>query len=157
MKSRLSIPLLIALLAATPVCVASSQAFAGDDDHEHEDHHEGGGDHHEGGGSGGGSGSSGGTGSGSGSSSNSQSGASGNHDDDSSEAQNVVQSGKAVSLNSLLNYVSSNYPGTVINVDLKKDGADYTYQVKLLTEDNKLRIVNLDAKQLKEQNTASIY
>lgn len=150
MKSRLSTFLLIALLAATPICVTSTQAHAEDDDHEHEGGSGSGGNN-----SGGGTGTSGGTGSGS--SNGGQSNSNGNHNDDSTEVQNVVQSGNAVSLNSLLNFVNTNYNGTIINVELNKNGPDYVYQVKLLTEDNKLRIVNLDAKKLKEQNTTSLY
>lgn len=160
MKSRLSNLLLIALLAATPVCIASSQAYADEDEGdrggERDDDRDDDGDR------GGGSGT-GGTGSGTGASgssapsSASQAGNSGKSDDDSTEVKNAVQAGDAVSLNKLLNFVNSNYDGKVINVELDKNPVGYTYQVKLLTDDNKLRIVNLDAQKLKEQNTASLY
>ncbi len=153
MTSRLSTLLLIALLAAAPVCAVSTHAYA-DDDGERGGGERGGGER------GGGDDDNeqdGGRGTGGSSSGSGQSSQSSNRNNDSDDVQNVVQSGKAVSLSNLLNYVNTTYPGTVINVDLKKEPDGYTYRVKLLTEDNKLRIVDLDAQQLKEQNTASIY
>jgi hypothetical protein len=72
-------------------------------------------------------------------------------------AQKAVSHGEAVSLNKLLNHIKATYEGAVINVELVRLQGRYFYKVKILTSDNTLRVVQLDALKLTEPETASIY
>jgi uncharacterized membrane protein YkoI len=76
---------------------------------------------------------------------------------DSGSIQDAVIQGKAVSLSKLMKFLSANYDGRVINVDLKKLDTKYVYQVKLLTPDNKLLTLKLDALKLTTPDSASLY
>ena len=145
MKSRRAILLLVTLLTAGSFISATAPAWA-DDDGDGGKGNDGGGESKNGSGSGI-----------DGSSTNSLGSSYKDRDDDSARIQNAVKQGHAVSLNTLLNHIKSNYDGTVINVELEKHGPNYIYQVKLLTSDNKLRILNLDAMNLTMSETLSLY
>jgi hypothetical protein len=65
-------------------------------------------------------------------------------------ARAAVQAGKAASLRKLLAFISSNYSGDVLDVRLRQNGGRYIYVVKMLSRQNLLRSVVLDAKTLKK-------
>ena len=69
----------------------------------------------------------------------------------------LVKKGKAVSMRKLLAFLDTNYQGRVINIQLNQTGKTYQYTVKLLTSDNRLKIIDLDAASLTPVTTASIY
>jgi uncharacterized membrane protein YkoI len=151
MKTRLSTLFLLALMATAPLCTASKIAFAGspgddgggDDKNGGGDDKNGGDDDDNGGGNGGGGGA--------------QSPATNSRENETDHIQNAVKKGQAVSLSTLLTFIRATYNGTIINVDLQRRGKALIYQVKLLTAENKLKILRLDALSLTDPNTASIY
>jgi hypothetical protein len=157
MKTRLSTLFLLALLATAPLCAASKVAFAdppgndggGDDKNGGGDDKNGGGDEENDGGTGGGGAGGGGGGA--------QSPATNSRENETDHILNAVKKGEAVSLSTLLTFIKTTYNGTIINVDLQRRGKSLVYQVKLLTAENKLKILRLDALSLMDPNTASIY
>lgn len=160
MKTRFTTLFLLAILATAPLCVAGKSAFAGSGEGG------GGGDSKNGGGDDDDSGSDGdvnsggggtGTGGGSGSIGSTQNTTSNSKLNDSDFVLNAVLRGQAVSMRVLFNFIAATYSGTVINVDLHKQGNGFIYRIKLLTADNRLQILRLDAVKLTDQNTASIY
>jgi uncharacterized membrane protein YkoI len=151
MKNKLPILLLTACLGAAQLCVASKTAFADDedggkkgDDHGDDDH--GGGDDDDGENNGGGA-----------SAGGNQNNNANSRANESDRIRDAVRSGQAVSMRKLLNFIGETYRGRVINVNLKEQNSAYVYEVKLLTIDNKLRTLSLDALKLTDPNTASIY
>lgn len=73
------------------------------------------------------------------------------------EVRWLVRNGKAASMRKLLAFIGANYDGRIINIQLNKTGKSYRYSVKLLTNGNRLKIVELDALNLTPVTTASIY
>jgi hypothetical protein len=73
---------------------------------------------------------------------------SGSDDDEKQEISQAVANGKAVGIKQLLRHVRQKYPGTVIDLRLQKSGGRYIYQVKILTQANRVQKLRLDAKTL---------
>jgi hypothetical protein len=165
MKTRLSSLFLVALLATAPLCAASKTAFADPPgDGGGDDNNGGGGDDKNGGGEdndndndGGGTGGGGTGGGGTGGGAQNPATNSKENETETDRIQNAVKKGQAVSLSTLLTFIKTTYNGTIINVDLQKRGKSLVYQVKLLTAENRLKILRLDALSLMDPNTASIY
>jgi uncharacterized membrane protein YkoI len=65
------------------------------------------------------------------------------------EAQNAVVQGKAKPLRDLLTYLDQNYPGQILDVDLKRSSGNLEYRLKILQESGKVIKLRLDAMSLK--------
>ncbi len=162
MNRRFATFFLISLLTGTKLVACGNAAWA-------EDGEGSGGDGGSGGSGSGGSGSGGGNDDGGnddggndddGGGEDSGSGSSGSSSGSHSESDNIkeaVEHGKAVSLGRLMKFVNANYDGKVINVELKRQGNSYSYKVKLLTTDNKLKILTLNALTLAPADSAALY
>ena len=83
--------------------------------------------------------------------SNSSKGKDGDDDDDkdddrdSSKIRNAVKRGEAESLGKILPNVRRKYPGKVINIRLTGRGSKLTYRIRLISRDNKLIEIRVDA------------
>ena len=83
--------------------------------------------------------------------SNSSKGKDGDDDDDkdddrdSSKIRNAVKRGEAASLGKILPAVRRKYPGKVVRIRLTGQGAKLTYRIRLISRDNKLLEVRVDA------------
>lgn len=151
MKFELSRRSLLLTMLGLAIALPAADAHADDDD---------------GGGSGGGSGSgSGNSGSGGGSDDHDggDSGDDDGKDDDKSEdgdndseigesgsqeaaeAKNAVLEGQARPLSDLLSYLKQNYPGQILDVDLKQRSGKFEYRLKILQDTGKVIKLRLDA------------
>ncbi len=68
------------------------------------------------------------------------------------QARDALRSGNIVSLSIIRKAVSSRYPGRIVDVRLlvpKREGINYLYDVRVLTESGKLLSVKVDAKSAK--------
>ena len=68
------------------------------------------------------------------------------------QARDALRSGNIVSLSVIRKAVSSQYPGRIVDVRLlvpKREGINYLYDVRVLTESGKLLSVKVDAKSAK--------
>lgn len=74
-------------------------------------------------------------------------------DDDSEadEAKSAVGEGRAVSMRRLLQHLKQNYPGRVLDVDLKRSSGRYHYRVKVLQPSGRVLRLRLDAVTLQRQ------
>jgi hypothetical protein len=66
------------------------------------------------------------------------------------EAKNAVASGKAVPLKKLITFLNSNYPGKVLDVDLKQSAGRYQFRIKILQASGKVVRLRLDALTLEQ-------
>ena len=66
-------------------------------------------------------------------------------DRDSSKIRNAVKRGEAESLGKILPNVRRKYPGKVINIRLTGRGSNLTYRIRLISRDNKLMEIRVDA------------
>lgn len=62
-----------------------------------------------------------------------------------SAAKAAVSEGKAVSLTKLIAFIKLNYPGKVLDVDLKKSSGRYQYRIKILKDTGEVVKLRLDA------------
>jgi uncharacterized membrane protein YkoI len=69
---------------------------------------------------------------------------------DQERAFKAVRKGKAVSLVTLKSHLSTNYPGKILSVDMRRKSGVYYYQIRLLTAGNRIRSVSLNALSLKQ-------
>jgi hypothetical protein len=100
------------------------------------------------------------SGSGSGGSGSSNSGPGGgddrrnNNDNDnqsgSEEARDAVEDGKAQPLSQLMAHLRKHFPGTVLDVDLRRSRNGHSYRVKLLNTNGKIQTLRLDALTLRK-------
>jgi hypothetical protein len=66
------------------------------------------------------------------------------------EARKAVRTGKALALPLVLAFMANNYPGDVVDVRLRRNGAGYLYEIKYLANSIQLKLVKLDAETLKK-------
>jgi hypothetical protein len=71
------------------------------------------------------------------------------HSRDHERARNAVKKGKVVSLKQLQQHLSTNYPGKLLRVELKRKSGTYYYKVRILTKGNRIRALSLNALTLK--------
>jgi uncharacterized membrane protein YkoI len=62
-----------------------------------------------------------------------------------SAAKAAVSAGKAVSLTKLIEFIKRNYPGKILDVDLKRSSGRYQYRIKILQVTGKVVKLRLDA------------
>ncbi len=61
------------------------------------------------------------------------------------EAQKAVVEGKAKPLTDLLTFLNDNYPGQILDVDLKRSNGIFEYRLKILQDTGKVIKLRLDA------------
>ena len=61
------------------------------------------------------------------------------------EAQNAVVEGQAKPLNDLISFLQENYPGQILDVDLKQESGKFEYRLKILQDTGKVIKLRLDA------------
>lgn len=66
-------------------------------------------------------------------------------------AREAVSHGDAVSLRRLMKHLKTNYPGRVLDVDLKRIGSAFQYRVKILQTNGKVTRLHLDAVTLRRR------
>ncbi len=71
-----------------------------------------------------------------------------NHEQD--DVRQAVLDGKAVSLKRLLSHIANNYPGRVLDINLRQSSDHFVYRVKMLTPRKKLMTIKLNAISLAE-------
>jgi hypothetical protein len=76
--------------------------------------------------------------------------------DDQKTARTAVKNGKAASLREILTAVRRRYKGEIVDVDLSRRGAQYTYRIKLLAQDGRLFSLTVDAASKKILNVSGL-
>ena len=61
------------------------------------------------------------------------------------EARNAVVEGQAKPLNDLISFLQENYPGQILDVDLKQESGKFEYRLKILQDTGKVIKLRLDA------------
>ncbi len=69
----------------------------------------------------------------------------GNGSEESDRAREAVRHHKAVPIRVLLSHLNKNYPGRILDVDLKRSSNRLSYRVKILSTSGKVQRVRLDA------------
>ncbi len=70
---------------------------------------------------------------------------------DQDRAKHAVAKGKAVPLAKLKDYLSQNYPGKILRINLVRRLGSYVYHVRILQSGNRLKSYTLDASTLQEK------
>jgi uncharacterized membrane protein YkoI len=70
---------------------------------------------------------------------------------DQERALKAVKGGKIVSLAKLKHHLKSTSPGKILKVELKKRSGTYFYRVRILTSDNRIKALTLNALSLKQE------
>ena len=73
------------------------------------------------------------------------SGSGNEHQSESQRARDAVKDKKAVPLRVLMTHLNRNYPGKVLDVDLKRSRLNYNYHVKILSKSGKVQRIRLNA------------
>jgi hypothetical protein len=77
------------------------------------------------------------------------SGRDGRRSDDHEKVIKAVQRGKAVSLKKLKDHLADQYPGKILDVNLRRFSGDYFYNVRILAKGNRIKVYSLNALTLK--------
>jgi uncharacterized membrane protein YkoI len=73
----------------------------------------------------------------------------GRRGDDHENALKAVRRGKAVSLQKLKDHLAAQYPGKILDVNLRRSSGDYFYNVRILAKGNRIKVFSLNALTLK--------
>jgi hypothetical protein len=71
------------------------------------------------------------------------------HNREQDDVRQAVLDGKAVSLKRLLSHIADNYPGRVLDINLRRSSDHFVYRVKMLTPRKKLTTIELNAVSLR--------
>lgn len=71
------------------------------------------------------------------------------HHREQDDVRQAVLDGKAVSLKRLLSHIADNYPGRVLDINLRRSSDHFVYRVKMLTPRKKLTTIELNAVSLR--------
>lgn len=66
--------------------------------------------------------------------------------DDHMEARRLREAGEVLPLQSLLDTVREQYPGTVIEVELEREHGRVIYEIEILDDDGRVREIRIDAR-----------
>ena len=66
-------------------------------------------------------------------------------DDDYIEARELLQSGKILSLETILKRVRQDYPGKVLEVELEKENGKIVYEIEILSDKGIVKEIYVDA------------
>jgi len=66
-------------------------------------------------------------------------------DDDYIEARELLQSGKILSLETILKHVRQNHPGKVLEVELEKENGKIVYEIEILSDKGIVKEIYVDA------------
>lgn len=65
--------------------------------------------------------------------------------EDNERARRAVRGGKAVSLIKLKQHLADNYPGKLLNVNLRQLSGNYIYEIRILASGNRIKQLSLNA------------
>lgn len=71
------------------------------------------------------------------------------HNREQDDVRQAVLDGRAVSLKRLLSHIADNYPGRVLDINLRRSSDHFVYRVKMLTPRKKLTTIELNAVSLR--------
>ena len=64
---------------------------------------------------------------------------------DQDRARDAFRSGDVLPLSRILSSVRRQYPGKLLDANLARQGGGYVYVIKLLDQDNRVRLIYVDA------------
>lgn len=72
---------------------------------------------------------------------------------DQENAIKAVRNGRAVSLQRLKSFLDTNYPGSILGVELSRRSGEYYFDVRILTKGNRIKSLSLNALTLRPRKS----